>query len=149
LLVEIDCACKKWKKFIGDSATIRSSNSTPILTSSAPQPNNELHRLWPDPSDVIKALTRWIPPIAVERLIPGRQNAIQFTGAIRSHPLAADELVSGKELAFNSRVNPMLCPLECSTRDDSKAFKNADEILEAFAYPLLNEVRPRISVNQI
>jgi hypothetical protein len=123
--------------------------SLPSATASMPTTNNkssvvpqtqkwnEMNRLWPDPSDAVKALTRWIPPTAIQKSISGKDQAIHFFGPIRTQTPMADD---------GSGTNPMLQPLERCRQDGPKSFENVDDLLRSFAYPVMNEVcfRPRV-----
>lgn len=89
-----------------------------------------LRRLWPDPSDIIKALTRWVPPVAQVRKNSrdGRQ-IVEFYGPIR---LSNNYFYgSGNE---QSRYNPLL-QINYLRRNGEvpREFTNADEVMDVMA----------------
>jgi hypothetical protein len=86
-----------------------------------------LSRLWPDPSDVIRAITRWQPPIAVARPNSSGRDAVEFHGPIQCH-----RPESGKT------DNPLLQSARSGGALPTQ-FENTDAIMETLAQPLMEE----------
>jgi len=111
------------------------SSSRVRLTPAAPIAPTSLSRLWPDPSDIVKALTRWTPPSARVRTNCkdngiNKQLNIEFYGPIRC--------MSINKSQKGSEVNPVL-----QTRKTidivPREFKDVNDMMETMAPLLLNE----------
>jgi hypothetical protein len=116
---------------IRDPPTVISSLKTRSMSTSIAKPiaPTSLSRLWPDPSDIIKALTRWTPPsVRVQSTFVNKsgliQSAVEFYGPIRNNDSAH---ILSKRTGSNNKDQ---APSE---------FKNANEIMEVMALPLLSE----------
>lgn len=94
-------------------------SSTPDSAEEAP---TSLSRLWPDPSDVIRAVTQWQPPIVVTL-----GDAVEFHGRIQCH-----------ESERRGNKNPLLRPTK-NRGALPRQFGTVDEIMETLAQPLINE----------
>lgn len=125
-------------------SSVKASTST--TTSIAP---TSLSRLWPDPSDIIKALTRWNPPsVRVRRNVVQnggiKQSAVEFYG-----PIGCDSIEDchngGSEYKLkwnNGSANPLLQPRRYDGKNKDEApreFKNAKEMMKIMATQVLNE----------
>ncbi len=113
---------------IGSSATISARSSTSLLQND--EAPTSLARLWPDPSDIIKAMTLWSPPVAQVRnnFHDGKQ-IVEFYGPIRR----SDSYFygSGNE---QSRYNPLLQSSYLSRNGEiPREFKNTDEVMDVLA----------------
>jgi hypothetical protein len=96
------------------SSTNRSEAAVPA--SKAP---TSLARLWPDPSDCVKALTMWQPPTAVV----SKRNRVEFYGAVGTCDLESDKLSPNH-------------PLNAVKYDE---YRNAAEMMKGMVGPLMNE----------
>jgi len=111
------------------------SRPAPIQVSSSASNDSSasLSRLWPDPSDIIKAITRWQPPKGVRKQSGGGKQTVEFFGQVQFQSSALG----------NERKNPLLLQPKARgvgrKRNVPKEFKDASEIMEAFGYPLMNE----------
>ncbi len=113
---------------IGSSTTISARSSTSLLQNNGGP--TSLSRLWPDPSDIIKALTLWAPPVAQVRnnFHDGKQ-IVEFYGPIRRSESFLHGSVNGQ-----SRYNPLLQSSNLSRNGEiRREFKNADEVMDALA----------------
>ncbi|KAL7442955.1 hypothetical protein ACHAXH_008443 [Discostella pseudostelligera] len=119
---------------IGSSTTLPVRSSTSSLQNGGVEAPTSLSRLWPDPSDIIKALTRWAPPVAeVRRNSRHLKQTVDFFGPIRCN----DYYPSKNE---QPRYNPLLQSSYLSRNGDiPREFKNADEVIDVMASTLLNE----------
>ena len=113
---------------IGSSTTISARPSTSLLQND--EAPTSLSRLWPDPSDIIKALTLWAPPVAQVRnnFRDGKQ-IVEFYGPIRRSEYFFCGSVNGQ-----SRYNPLLQSSYLSQNGEiRREFKNADEVMDVLA----------------
>ena len=136
-----------------------SNNSTKSASTLAPTPTQQhldvaptsLSRLWPDPSDVIKALTRWQPPLAVVRKNARGKSSIEFKGPIQvvqsgeeTNPQQHLQKTKNQKQQQNQQQcsNPLLksTPNTTNGKDIPRQFKNAVDMMGVMAHPLLNEV---------
>ena len=78
-----------------------------------------LARLWPDPSDCVKALTMWQPPTAVV----SRRSRVEFYGAVGTCDIESDKLSPNH-------------PLNAVKYDE---YRNAAEMMKGMVGPLMNE----------
>jgi len=135
--------------------------ATVILAKSAKVAPTSLSRLWPDPSDVIKALTRWTPPTARER--PPNKNAarggvrttVDFYGpqcrtyllseSDRNNPLlrsphTAAAVGAGRgNAARGSRRGREQAPPATAAAPPPIEFKNSADIMNTMFHPLMTE----------
>jgi len=87
-----------------------------------------LNRLWPDPSDIVKALTKWQPPSATVK-----QRHVEFYGAVSNS-------VEGGGIDRVSSSNPLVdTTTAATTTKQYNEFKNANEMMEGLARPLMDE----------
>lgn len=100
-------------------------------TSEAP---TSLNRLWPDPSDCVKALTKWQPPTASVN-----QGHVEFYGAVsicvlpppQSSPLLGEE-------SDQMLLNPLLSTTTTTPKQYDE-YKNGNEMMDGMAGPLMSE----------
>jgi len=95
---------------------------------------SSLSRLWPDPSDMIKALTRWTPPSFRKRSKPGYEGEVEFYGPIRSISTSINNSNGGNANPFVSKRTG-----NNSSNTVPREFRNASEMLETMAPLLLDE----------
>jgi hypothetical protein len=115
------------------------SSSRVRLTPAAPIAPTSLSRLWPDPSDIVKALTRWTPPSARVRTNYkdngiNKQPNIEFYGPIRC--------MSINKSQTGSDVNPLLqtrCAADKTIDKVPREFKDVNDMMETMSPLLLNE----------
>lgn len=119
--------------------TVKSS----IKARSSSSTTTSLSRLWPDPSDIIKALTRWTPPsVRVRSNVVHnggtKQSLVEFYG-----PIQFKSTNDGNKLQWNNgSANPLLQSRRpsCNTRDQvPREFKNANDMMEILASQMVNE----------
>ena len=145
-------ASKKPPVVVVSTTTVSSSTSSkfnrndPMALTEAP---TSLARLWPDPSDVIKAMARWTPPLARIRRVRdrggGEREVVEFVGQIQSLPPPQNR--NGRDIP-----NPLLKQPQRhtggksndhSSRNNSQtqqqAYTNAHELMSTMAYPLMME----------
>ena len=115
------------------------SSSRVRLTPAAHIAPTSLSRLWPDPSDIVKALTRWTPPSARVRTNYkdngiNKQPNIEFYGPIRCMNINKSQK--------GSDVNPLLqtrCAADKTIDTVPREFKDVNDMMETMAPLLLNE----------
>jgi hypothetical protein len=104
------------------------------------EPPTSLGRLWPDPSDIVKALTRLQPPSATVK-----QRHVEFYGEVG---VSGEE---GRGVGKLSLANPLIdattttTTAATTTSKQYNEFKNANEMMECLARPLMDEGRASIN----
>ena len=99
----------------------RSVPTTSALPDSVKEAPTSLSRLWPDPSDVIRAITQWQPPIAVTR-----GDVVEFHGRIQCHGSERGDTIPLLRPPTNRGALP-------------RHFRTVNEIAETLVQPLINE----------
>ena len=120
------------------SGTTINNRSRPNTTkkSGSTEAPTSLGRLWPDPSDIVKALTSWQPPSATVK-----QRRVEFYGSVNTCSLVSS-MRGGRGGDFASSSNPLLqdtVSTSCTNSKQYNEFKNVDEMMDGLARPLMDE----------
>lgn len=92
-----------------------------------------LNRLWPDPSDIVKALTSWKPPSATVK-----HRLVEFYGEVSICNMASLS-VGNRENDKRASSNPLLHTTTSPIKEECNEYKNANEMMESLARPLIEE----------